>query len=136
MNSDVYFNEEDEPDVMLNDVTNAIIGAGIAVNSELGPGYSEDVYEEALAVEFMRREIKFVRQYRFEVKYQGVVVGIGRVDFLVEDCVVVELKAVEQFGSVHTAQVISYLRALRLHLGILLNFNVKRMLDGVKRIAL
>ena len=136
MNSDVYFDEEDEPDVDLNRVTNAIIGAAIAVNSELGPGYAEEIYEAALAIEFTRRQIRFVRQHRFDVGYQGVVVGTGRVYFLVEDRVVVELKAVEQLAAVHTVQVISYLRALKLHLGIILNFNVKRMLDGVKRVAL
>lgn len=136
MNSDVYFDEEEEPDLQLNRVTNAIIGAAIAVNSELGPGYSEEVYENALEIEFIKRRIRYVRQHCFDVMYQGVVVGRGRADFLVEDCVVVELKVVEQFTGVHTAQVISYLRALKLHLGIILNFNVKRMLDGVKRVAL
>lgn len=136
MNSDVFFDEENYPDERLNRISSAIIGAGIAVNSELGPGYSESLYEEALAVEFGRRNINFVRQHSFAVMYQGVVVGTGKVDFLVEDCIVVELKSVEQFSPVHTAQVIAYLKALKLHIGLLLNFNVKRMLDGVKRIAL
>ena len=128
--------EEEEPDPRLNQVTNAVIGAAIAVHKELGPGHAETVYEKALALEFRARGISFVEQHRFEIFYRGEVVGHGGLDFLVENLVVVELKCVESLALIHTAQVISYLRATRIKLASLINFNVTVLKDGIKRIAL
>jgi len=131
-----YVDEEMEPDVELNRLTNAIIGAAIDVHKALGPGYSEGVYEQALAIAMRTRGIRFARQYSFSVTFQGEIVGKGRIDFVVEDKVIVELKAIEAFAPIHTAQAISYLRATKLPLAILINFNVKRLVDGIKRVAL
>jgi GxxExxY protein len=131
----VFIDDEDEPDEVLNRITNSIIGAAIAVHRALGPAYSEEIYEKAIAMEFDARNIKYLRQHVFEVIYRGRIIGTGRVDFLVEEHVVVELKAIDQFAPVHTAQVISYLQATGRRLGILLNFRTKLLKDGIKRVA-
>jgi len=127
---------EDEPDPELNRITNAIIGACIEVHRHLGPGYLESYYEEALEREFKLRSIRYQRQFRFSVTYKGESIGEGCLDFLVEDLVVLELKAVEQLAPIHTAKMISYLRATRKRLGLLVNFNVRLLKEGIKRIAL
>ena len=135
MNDESYIDEEMGPNPELNRVTNLIIGAAIAVHRELGPGYSESTYEAALAPEFNARSIRFVRQAIFPVLYRGEQVGECRVDFLVEDIVVVELKAVETLHPLFTNQVISYLKATQRRLGLILNFNVNQLIKGVRRVA-
>jgi GxxExxY protein len=132
---DGHVDEVDEPDPELNRWTNAIIGACIEVHREHGPGFTEDVYESSLAIEFELRGIPFERQVPVPVTYKGRRVGSGRIDFVVADRVVVELKAVEALAPIHTAQVISYLKATRLRLAILVNFNVRALREGIKRIA-
>jgi GxxExxY protein len=124
-----------EPDPELNRITNAIIGAAIEVHRMLGPGHLEAAYEEALAIEFRLRAIPFERQHPIELVYKGQVVGKGRLDFLVFDKVIVDLKSVEGITSVHTAKMISYLRITGHKLALLLNFNVKRLVDGIRRVA-
>jgi GxxExxY protein len=131
----MYVDEDEEPDPRLNELTNAIIGAAIAVHSALGPPYAESIYEEALAVEFDARGIPYVRQHVFDVIYRDRVVGTGRIDFIVADEVVLEVKTVESISSVHVAQVIAYLRAKNKRLGLILNFKVKRLTDGIRRVA-
>jgi GxxExxY protein len=129
-----FVDEEMEPDPELKRVTNLIIGAAIAVHKELGPGHAESAYQKALGIEFDARHIAYVPQYRFELTYRGQPVGEGFVDFLVEG-VVVEIKSVEMLAPVHTAQVIGYLLATGLKLGLLINFNVKLLKEGIKRIS-
>ena len=111
-----------EPSERLDDVARRVIGAAIEVHRHLGPGFSEGVYEEALAIEFELRGVPFVRQPTVEVVYKGHSVGHGRPDFIVGGHLVVEIKAIPALGPAHQAQVISYLRALRSELGLLLNF--------------
>jgi len=135
MQGDAFVDEVEEPDPILNWITNLIIGACIEVHRHLGPGYLEAYYEEALAQEFTLRGIRFIRQQSFDVTYKGKVIGSGRCDFVVEEKVVVEIKAIESFAPVHTAQVISYLRSTGHKLGLLINFNVRLLKDGIKRIA-
>jgi GxxExxY protein len=131
-----FVDEEDEPDPALNAITNAIIGAAIEVHRELGPGHEELVYQKALAVEFAARRIPFLSQHPIELLYKGHVVGQGRLDFLVEDRVVVELKSVEALARVHTGQALAYLRITGFRLAIVINFNVAKLIDGVRRVAL
>lgn len=130
-----FVDDELEPDPVLNRITNAIIGAAIAVHSKLGPGYQEHFYGNALEVEFKRRGIRYIREYRFDVVYEGVAVGSGAIDFLLEDEIVLELKAVESITPLFVSQVISYLKATNKRLGIILNFNVKALKNGIRRIA-
>lgn len=132
---DILVDDDMEPDPELNRITNAILGAAIEVHRTLGPGFSEGVYANAMELEFTHRGIPFLRECPIEVMYRGKLVGKGRMDFLVEGKVVVDLKAIESFAPIHTAQMISYLRATRHSLGLLLNFNVRRLKDGIKRIA-
>jgi GxxExxY protein len=123
-----------EPSKELDGLANSVIGAAIEVHRHLGPGYLESVYEEALGIELSERMISFRRQYPISVVYKGKTVGEGKLDLLVENQLVVELKAVETLLPVHKAQVISYLKATNLHLGLLINFNVSVVRDGIQRI--
>jgi GxxExxY protein len=114
----------------------AVIGAAIEVHRHLGPGYLEIVYEKALEVEMIARSIRFERRKKIQVFYKGQPVGRGQLDFLVEDILVVELKAVEMIAPIHQAQVISYLKTMDRPLGLLINFRVPLLKDGVRRIVL
>ena len=136
MADEVFVDDEEEPNELFNRITNDVIGAAIAVHRTLGPGYAESVYEKALEIEFRKRRIFFERQLEFPVLYDGVEVGKGRVDFLVEQTVIVELKAVEALAPIHTSQIISYLKASKKRLAIIINFNSRKLIDGIKRISL
>jgi GxxExxY protein len=125
-----------EPNSRLDKLARTVIGAAIEVHRHLGPGYLESVYEEALAVEFSLRRLFFERQKPFAVAYKGRAVGEGRLDFLVDGALLVELKAVESLAPIHKAQVISYLKAKELQLGLLINFNVPILRAGIQRIVL
>jgi GxxExxY protein len=135
--ADAYVDEEMEPNPALKELTNRIIGAMIAVHKALGPGHAEITYKNAMALEFCARGIPFEREVIVPIFYRGEKVGETRLDFSVGDMlkVVVEAKAVETLNPVHTSQCISYLRASGIRLAILVNFNVRRLIDGLKRIA-
>ena len=125
-----------EPGDELDRLAHAVIGAAIEVHRHLGPGFLEAVYEEALCVELSSRQIPFVRQAPVAVRYKGHAVGESRLDVLVANALVVELKAVEAIVPVHVAQVMSYLKATGHRLGLLINFNVPFLKSGIKRIIL
>lgn len=124
-----------EPNREINDLTRRVIGAAIEVHRALGPGYQESIYEEALAFELSRMGIDFERQSVFSVTYKEHVVGEGRIDFLVDSKLVVELKAIEKLQPVHKAQVISYLKATSSQVGLLINFNESLLRSGIQRIV-
>jgi GxxExxY protein len=130
-----YVDEEMEPNPELNRITNAIIGSAIAVHRVLGPGHLESAYEKAMAIEFNHRGIRFQQQVPVNLIYRGEVVGEGRLDFLVEDKVVLDLKSVQKVADVFKAQMISYLKMTKLKLGIILNFDVALLRHGISRIA-
>jgi GxxExxY protein len=120
-----------------NALSKEIIGAAIEVHRHLGPGLLESAYEQCLAHEFHSRGIPFEQQKPVPVAYKGVKLDCGfRVDFLVGGLVVVELKAVDELDDVHGAQVLTYLKLTGCKLGILLNFNERRLSDGIKRLVL
>ncbi len=125
-----------ESDIALNQLTQSVIGAAIEVHRELGPGFLEAVYEEALSQELKVRQIPHVRQAVIHVSYKGNPVGEGKLDILVDNRLIVELKSVEVLAPIHKAQVISYLKTTGLFLGLLINFNVPVLKDGVQRIVL
>ena len=129
-------NAKIEPSKKLDKLARAVIGAALEVHRHLGPGYLESVYEEALAVELDLRGISYVRQMHFAVSYKGQEIGEGRLDLVVEKELLVELKAVELLAPIHKAQVISYLKATGLHLGLLINFNVPVLRNGIQRTVL
>ena len=113
-------------------ITDSIIAAAIAVHRELGPGFLESIYEQALAVEFALRGIGFVRQKPVPLFYRDHQIGEHRLDFLVEEKIVVELKAVETLEKVHFAIVRSYLKAISMADGLILNFSTMPL--TVKRV--
>ncbi len=119
----------------LDRLTEAVIGAAINVHRELGPGFLESAYEEAMAVELELSGLTARRQVVFPILYKDCIVGEPRLDFLVEEQLVVELKAVEAVQRIHMAQVHSYLKAADLRLGLLINFNVVTLIQGVRRIV-
>jgi GxxExxY protein len=125
----------EEPGEEVDRLAFAALGASIEVHSELGPGHAESAYERALCIELTTRGIPFVHQSRFALMYKGHEVGEGRIDLLVGGLLVVEIKSVEALSPIHTAQVVSYLKATNKTLALLINFNVRRIKDGVKRIA-
>jgi GxxExxY protein len=118
----------------LNDITYAINGAVFEVNDILGPGFLEKVYENALLVELRRQGLKVKNQVPIKVSYKGEVVGDYTADLLVEDVVIVELKTVENLDRAHKAQLLNYLKATGLHVGLLVNFRHKKA--DIKRMVL
>ncbi len=114
----------------------AVVDAALRVHKALGPGLLESVYEACLAHELAKRGMSFRTQVTLPVRYDGVQLDAGfRVDLLVEDRVIVELKAVETLLPIHEAQLITYLKLSGLRLGLLLNFNVRLLREGMRRIA-
>jgi GxxExxY protein len=125
-----------EPDAESDRLAQEVIGAAIEIHRALGPGFLESVYEQAMGIELGLRGISSERQVPVAVNYKGHSIGESRLDLLVDGRLVVELKAVDQFAPIHTAQVMSYLKATGHQLGLLINFNVVRLKDGVKRVVL
>jgi GxxExxY protein len=118
-------------------ITDKIIGAAIEVHKHLGPGLLESAYQTCLAHEMRLRGIRFEPEKPLPITYKGVRMELAyRLDFVVENMVIVELKAVKAFDVVHEAQLMSYLKLSELKLGLLLNFNVRRLKEGgIKRVA-
>ena len=124
-----------EPPRHVDDNANAVIGAALEVHRILGPGYLEAVYAEAMAVELDLRDMHFERQSPITLLYKGHRVGEGRLDFLVDGVLVLELKAVEKLLPVHHAQVLSYLKGTGRQLALLINFNERLLRDGIRRVV-
>jgi GxxExxY protein len=119
-----------------SDVTGRIIDAAIKVHSALGPGLLESTYGACLRYEFNVGGMQYQHQVRLPVVYQGIQLDAGyRIDFLVEHCAIVEIKAVENLLPIHTAQLLSYLKLSGLHVGLLINFNVPHLRQGLRRIV-
>ena len=120
----------------LNEISGQVVDAAIKVHSALGPGLLESAYEACLFYELGKRGLSVERQKIQPIVYEGVTIDVGyRMDLFVEGVVVVELKAVERLAPIHEAQLLSYLRLSGSKLGLLLNFNVTRMADGIKRMV-
>lgn len=118
-------------------ITETIIGAAIAVHRELGPGLLESAYEACLVYELLGKGLQVERQREQPVMYRGLRIDCGyRLDLVVEDAVIVELKATAALTALHDAQVLTYLRLSGLPVGLLINFNVLRLKDGVRRLVL
>lgn len=114
-----------------------VINAAIEVHKTLGPGLLESVYEQALAFELLDRNVGFRRQVEVPVVYRGNDLGVGfRADMIVEESLVLELKAIDEFTGVHLAQLMTYLRLLGIKRGLLLNFNTKLLKEGIKRVSI
>lgn len=127
---------QDDERLRLNRLSNVIIGAALRVHSEIGPGMLESAYEACLFFELTEQGLRVERQKPLPLVYRGRVLGCGyRLDLLVEDVIIIEVKSIERLERVHSAQLLSYLRQSHLKLGLLINFNVKWLRDGIKRIV-
>ncbi len=120
----------------LNRLTEATIGAAIDVHKALGPGLLESAYEACLVFELADRGLKVERQKAIPVVYRDITLDVGyRLDLLIEDSVIVEVKATETLERIHEAQLMSYLKLTKLKVGLLINFNVNILKNGVRRIV-
>jgi GxxExxY protein len=120
----------------LDHLTELIIGAAIEVHRETGPGLLESVYEECLCYELHQSGLAFQRQVQLPILYKGIKLDCGyRMDLVVEDAVVLELKTVEQLLPVHSAQLLTYLKLSRKEVGLLMNFNEAVLSKGLKRLV-
>jgi iron complex transport system substrate-binding protein len=120
----------------IDDITGEIVDAAYKIHVGLGPGLLESVYEAVLARELERRGLRVERQKPISFEYDGLKFDEGfRVDLLVEDIVVVELKSVEKLSAVHPKQVLTYLRLLHLPVGLLINFGAPLLKEGIQRIV-
>lgn len=118
-------------------ISREVIGAAIQVHRELGPGLLESAYQQCLAFELQHRGVRFAREVHLPVTYRGNTLDCGyRMDFLVADVIILEIKAVETIHPIHEAQVLSYLRLSGKPLGLIINFHTRVLKDGIKRIVL
>ncbi|NLF74668.1 MAG: GxxExxY protein [Chloroflexi bacterium] len=123
-------------EAVLNRVTGTIIGAAIDVHRALGPGLLESAYEACLAYELAERGLKVEQQKPLPLVYKAVRLDCGyRLDLLVDDCIIVEVKSVDALEPVHTAQVLSYLKLSGCRVGLLINFNVQVLKRGIRRLV-
>ena len=121
----------------INDISSAIIGAAIEVHRTLGPGLLESAYEQCLAHELSLRQIPFEQQKPLPLDYKGIRLDCSyRLDFLVADSVVVEIKAIEALLPIHQAQLLSYLKLRGWKLGLVINFHAPLLREGIKRVVL
>ena len=120
----------------LNELTKKIIGCAIEEHRQLGPGLLESIYEKALCIEFSFVGLKFENQKSIVVQYKNKRIGEFRIDILVENSIVLELKSVERFDPVFEAQLLSYMKLGNYKLGLLINFNSHLLKDGIKRLIL
>jgi GxxExxY protein len=124
-----------EPGKRVDELAHAVIGAAIEAHRHLGPGFREGIYEEALCIELAERQVPFEWQKEISVLYKGRPIGKQRIDLMVGEVLIVELKAIEALAEIHKAQLISYLKATCLSLGLLINFNVSILKNGIQRVV-
>ena len=118
----------------IDKLTESIIGASIEVHKSLGPGLFESAYEECLCRELTLRDISFTRQTPVSIDYKGIKLDCGyKLDLLIEDTVVIEIKSVQKIAPIHEAQLLTYLQLGGWNIGLLINFNVTLLKNGIKR---
>ena len=119
------------------ELSNIVIGCSIDIHKELGPGLLESAYKECLHYELVKKNIKVEKEKPLALKYKDLMLDCAyRIDLLIENKLVVEIKSVEQLHDLHTAQVLTYLRLSGINLGLLINFNNKLLKNGIKRVIL
>ena len=121
----------------INDLTQKVIGCAMEVHRHLGPGLLESTYEQCLAFELSKAEIPFRLQHPLPVAYKDILLDCGyRIDLFIDDRLIVELKSVEKVLPIHEAQLLTYMKLARVRIGLLMNFNVLLLKDGIKRMML
>jgi GxxExxY protein len=123
--------------VEFDEFSNRVIGCAIEVHRVLGPGLLESAYEQCLAHELRQNDIQFKLQQSMPVSYKGIYLDCGyRIDILVEDCLIVELKCIDKLLGIHAAQLLTYIKLAHIKTGLLINFNNVQLKDGIKRLVL
>ena len=117
---------------LYKELTERVIGAALKVHKELGSAYEEKIYQRALYLEFQKEKIKFEREKEINVKYDKITIGKKKLDFVVDNKIIIELKKSDEINNVHIAQVVSYLKALDLKVGLILNFGLSKL--QIKRV--
>ena len=117
----------------INEVTERIIGCAIEVHRVLGGRLLESTYQAALRIEFDLTGLKYRNEVQIPAEYKGHLIGHYRIDFIVEECVIVEIKAVDRFDPVFESQILTYLRVTKIRVGLLINFNSRLLKDGIRR---
>ena len=118
-------------------LSNRVIGCAIEVHRHLGPGLLESAYQECLAYELSHAGVSFQKEWPLPVRYKDVLIDCGyRVDILVEQSLILELKSVDKLLPIHEAQILTYMKLASVKTGLLINFNVQRLTDGLKRMVL
>lgn len=121
----------------INDLTGAVIGAAIEVHRTLGPGLLESIYEECLCKELSFRNIAYEKQKEIPIEYKGIILNTKyRIDIIAEKKLILEIKACENLMPIHEAQILTYLKLTRCKVGLLINFNVPVLKNGIKRFIL
>ena len=119
-----------------NQIAAAVVDAAFKIHTTLGPGLLESVYESTLEYELRKRGLSVRRQIGLPVYYEGLKLELGyRVDLIVGDKVIIEIKSIEALAPIHKRQLLTYLRLANMRLGLLINFNVERIKDGIKRVV-
>lgn len=120
-----------------DELSNKVIGLAIEVHRELGPGLLENTYKQCLAYELSQAKIDFQMEVELPVKYKNILISCGyRIDLLIENKLILELKSVDKIAPVHEAQLLTYMRLANIKIGLLMNFNEKVLKDGIKRFVL
>ncbi len=120
----------------INELTGQVIGAAINVHQALGPGLLESIYEKCLCIEFDRKNFSYKRQKEIPIEYRGIRIDCNyKIDIIVENKLIVELKACETLLPIYEAQILTYLKLTGIKIGLLINFNVPLLKDGIKRFA-
>jgi GxxExxY protein len=124
------------PTIGIEEVAREIVDSAIKVHRALGPGLLESAYQQCLAYELRKRGLTVDCEVSLPISYDSVQIDVGyRVDMVIQDCIIIENKTVDQISPIHQAQLLTYLKLRNLHLGFLLNWNVSLMKSGIKRIA-
>ncbi|MCK4667351.1 GxxExxY protein [Candidatus Dependentiae bacterium] len=122
--------------MQVNEVTEKVIGCALLVHKKLGAGFLESVYQSALEYEMKKVGLKFEKEKILPVKYEEIYLELGfRCDFYVEDCVIIECKAVKELINLDEAQLLNYLKVANIKVGLLINFNTEKLIDGLKRLV-
>jgi GxxExxY protein len=125
------------PKISINDLSGQIIGAAIEVHRHLGPGLLESAYEECLCYELKQRQISYQRQQDLPIRYKDQLLNCGyRLDLIIENELIVELKSCDKILPIHEAQLLTYLKLANIQTGLLINFNVPVLKDGIKRMKI
>ncbi len=122
------------PDAV-EDVIHRVIDCGLSVHTALGAGYVEPVYHKAMKIELRHQGLSYETEHVVQIRYRDEIIHGHRVDLVVENVVVVELKAIERLEAIHRAQLVSYLRAMRLRAGLLINFNTDHLKGSIRRVV-